>query len=109
MDASDASTEHNDVEEILMMASRLEAQAHSAEWERVEKLAVRIKSSVMKISEHDRGKAVAAVLQSLARVQTLVLVSRHDLSDKLAEIQRGRVAVRAYDHFAGQPLAAVLR
>jgi hypothetical protein len=109
MDAEFAGVEQGFDDETLQLVRRMEVQAHSGEWESVESLASRIRGRVVKIAPSERTAAIRTVLESLAKVQTLALVSRHDVSDKLAEIQRGRVAVQAYDHNAGQMPATVLR
>lgn len=85
----------------LQMASRMEELATGAEWDKVEQLAVRIKSTLLKIPDHHRRAAVLSANNSLERVQTLVLASRHDVTDKLSELRRGREATAAYDRSAG--------
>lgn len=85
----------------LQMTDRMERLATNAEWDKVEQLAVRIKNTLLEIPQGDRRASVLSANNSLERVQTLVLASRHDVTDKLSELRRGRAATAAYDQSAG--------
>ncbi len=78
------------------MVSRMESLSANGEWNRVERLALRLKSAILEIPESEREAVVIAVSRRFERVQTVALVSRSELTDKLSEIRRGRVATRAY-------------
>jgi len=81
----------------MQLATRMEALAASAQWDKVEQLTVRIRNTLLEIPDRERRAAVLEVTQSFERVQTLALASRHDVTDKLSEIRRGRAATAAYD------------
>jgi hypothetical protein len=99
MVANQASIDMSPGDQALDMVSRMEALAVKGEWTRVEQLAVRLKSAILDTPEDQRQSLVMAVNRHFERVQTLALVSRGELKDKLSEIRRGRIATRAY----GQP------
>lgn len=84
---------------VFEMLERMVALAANAEWARTERLAARLKSEVLKVPESARASLLMSVSQSLEQVQTMALVSRSDVAEKLGEIRRGRDATRAY----GQP------
>ena len=99
MVANQATLESTPEDVVLEMLERMEALAANGEWDRTERLAVRIKCAVLDVPEQIRHSSVAAVSQSLERIQTMALSSRSEVTDKLSGIRRGRVATRAY----GQP------
>lgn len=90
---------------VLDTASLMESVAAKGEWQRTEQLAMQLRRAVLDIPEGERRSLIVAVRQSLERVQTMALGSRAEVTDKLSEIRRGRVAARAY----GQPVTEVSR
>ena len=80
-----------------------------AEWEKVERLVERFKATLLEVPEPDRRAATESATRSLLRVQTVALASRHDVTDKLSELHRGRVAMRAYDRSGGSEAMGALR
>ena len=99
MVANQATIEASPGDLALDIVSRMEALAADGEWNRVEQLAVRLKSVILEIPENERQPLVVAVKRHFERVQTRALVSCSELKEKLSEIRRGRIATRAY----GQP------
>ncbi len=99
MVANQATVETSPSDLAMDTVSRMEELAVNGEWYRVEKLAVRLKSVILEIPDNERQSLLAAVNRRFERVQTIALVSRNELKDKLSEIRRGRIATRAY----GQP------
>jgi hypothetical protein len=79
--------------------ARMEALAASGEWSRIEQLAVRLRNAILEIPEDERQATIVSVGHCLERLQIKVLVSRGEVTEKLSDIRRGRVATRAY----GQP------
>jgi hypothetical protein len=108
MVATEATTDTKPAAIVLEMLERMEALAANGEWDRTERLAVRIKSAVLDVPEDERQSVVVAVSQTLERVQTRALSSRSEVTDKLSGIRRGRAATRAYGQPpAGSPSAAL--
>ncbi len=99
MVANQATVEASPSDLAMDTVSRMEELAVNGEWYRVEKLAVRLKSAILEIPDNERQPLLAAVNRRFERVQTIALVSRNELKDKLSEVRRGRIATRAY----GQP------
>ncbi len=105
MVANQVDIERTPASMVLDAASLMESVAARGEWQHTEKLAKQLKRAVLDIPASDRRVLIAAVRQSLERVQTMALGSRVEVTDKLTEIRRGRMATRAY----GQPDSATLR
>ena len=86
----------------LNMVSRMEALSADGKWDRVERLARRLNSAVLEVPERERRSLLLAVNRGFERVQTLALVARGELAEKLSELRRGRIATRAYGQPAGR-------
>lgn len=106
--ADDATLDIDPVTHVLEMVARMEALAVSGEWAGTEQLAECIKAAVLEVPENDRRRVVTAVAHGLERVQTQVLSSRNEVTEKLSAIRRGRVARRAYGQPDGAALSASL-
>lgn len=96
MVASQATMEASVASPALAMASQMESLAAKGDWQRTEQLAAQIKDALLHVPKGERGPLVISIRDSLARVQTLALSSRVEVSDKLSGIRRGRAATRAY-------------
>jgi len=96
MVASQATIEACPGDIALDIMGRMDALAANDEWSRIEQLAARLRSVILEVPESERHAVVVAVGHCLERVQTKALVSRGEVTDKLAEIRRGQVATRAY-------------
>ena len=83
------------------MTASMEALARHGEWDRVEEMAVRIRSIVMQVPEADRRETLLAVGQVIERVQSLANDARGDITEKLSAIRRGQDATAAYGSATG--------
>ena len=99
MAANQATIDARPADVAMDLVARMEALAESSEWSRVEQLAVRLRNTVLEIPESERQAAIVSIGHCLERLQIKVLVSRGEVTEKLSDIRRGRVATRAY----GQP------
>ena len=99
MAANSARIEASPADVAMDMMARMESLAESGDWNRVEQLAVRLRNIVLEIPESDREASIVSISHCLERLQVKVLVSRGEVTEKLSDIRRGRVATRAY----GQP------
>lgn len=99
MAANSARIEASPADVAMDMMARMESLAESGDWNRVEQLAVRLRNIVLEIPESDREASIVSISHCLERLQVKVLVSRGEVTEKLSDIHRGRVATRAY----GQP------
>lgn len=109
MAANTVSMDLNPSAIALDMVSRMDALAAKGEWDQVETLATRIKHTLMDIPEAERRSVMIGVTQTIERIKTIVLSSRHDVTDKLTEIRRGRMATEAYGYTSGSEATAALR
>lgn len=106
MAAQQATVEAGPIENAMDLLARMDALvAKNEDWHRIERLVTRVQSAILDIPEDERRESVTAMKRCLERVQSKALASRVDIKDKLSEIQRGRVATRAY----GQPPAGSSR
>lgn len=96
MVASQAAMEQSPEGIVMEMSADMEAHAAAGDWERVEDLAVRIRSAVMAVPESQRREALLAVRRSMEHVQTAAHDARSDVTEKLSAIRRGKDATRAY-------------
>lgn len=78
------------------MTASMEAHAASGEWERVEEIAVKLRTAIMQVPEHERRDTVLAVRRSMDKVQTLAQNARNDVTGKLSAIRLGKDATAAY-------------
>ncbi len=99
MVANQASIESRPADTAIETVARMEASVASGDWVRAEQLAVRLRHIVIEVPESERQAVIVSVGHCLDRLQTKVLQSRGEASEKLTDIRRGRVANRAY----GQP------
>ena len=81
---------------VLEMAASMAQHADAGEWERVEELAVRIRSAIMEVPEDRRREVVMDVQRCLQHVNEMAEKYRGDIADRLSVIRRGRHAARAY-------------
>jgi len=79
--------------------ARMEALATRGDWSDVEQLTVRLRHTVLEVPESERQAVIVTIGHCLDRLQTKVLESRGEVSEKLTDIRRGRAANIAY----GQP------
>lgn len=99
MVAHQASIESRPADLAMETVARMEAFGASGEWGRVDQLAVRLRHIVLEVPEVEREAVIVSISHCLERLQIKVLAARGEVSEKLTDIRRGRVANRAY----GQP------
>ncbi|MDH3532688.1 MAG: hypothetical protein OEO82_07140 [Gammaproteobacteria bacterium] len=80
----------------MEMTASMEAYAASGEWQRVEEIAAKLRNTVTQVAEDQRRETLLAVRRSIESVQTLASNARHDVTEKLSAIHRGKTATRAY-------------
>ena len=96
MVASQAAMQERPGAVVLEMAASMAQHADAGEWERVEELAVRIRSAIMEVPEDQRRNVVLDVQRHLQHVNEMAEKYRGDIADRLSVIRRGRHAARAY-------------
>ena len=96
MVASQAVLEHGPIREVAEVSARMEAQAASGEWDKVEDLAGKLRSAVMAVPEPQRRDALLMAHRTIEHIQELASVARQTTAEKLSAIRRGRDATRAY-------------
>lgn len=99
MPANQATIESRPADLAIETVARMEALATSGDWSGVEQLAVRLRHIVIEVPESERQAVIVSIGHCLDRLQTKVLESRGEVSEKLTDIRRGRAANKAY----GQP------
>ena len=96
MVASQAAMQQSPDDVVFEMSASMEAFAASGDWERVEELAIRLRSAVMQVPEDKRRDAMLATRRSLEQVQSLAQFAHHDAAEKLTAIRRGKDVTKAY-------------
>ena len=96
MVASQAAMRERPEAVVLEVAESMARHADAGEWERVEELAVRIRSAIMEVPEDQRRDVVLDVQRRLQHVNEMAEKYRGDIADRLSVIRRGRHAARAY-------------
>lgn len=96
MVASPANIESRPSEVALELIDSMQILLQNAEWQRIEKLVLRVRNVVLELPEDERLPILTAMNNCIERVRSEALVSRANIKDKLSEIQRGRVATQAY-------------
>ena len=96
MVASQAAMQERPEAVVLEMAASMVQHADAGEWERVEELAVRIRSAILEVPEDQRRNVVLDVQRRLQHVNEMAEKYRGDIADRLSVIRRGRHAARAY-------------
>lgn len=99
MGANQANIESSPADIAMDLMARMESLAESGDWNRVERLAVRLRNTVLEVPESERQACVVSISHCLERLQVKVLVARGEVTEKLSDIRRGQLATRAY----GQP------
>ena len=101
MAASQAAMQQRPGEVASEMSASMEAHASSGDWERVEEIAVKLRSVIMQVPERERRAAILAARRSVEKVQALAQQDRADVTGKLAAIRRGKDATAAYGSATG--------
>ena len=81
----------------LEMSEHIETLAAAGEWDDVEDIVARLRSTIMRIPEAERRAVILRVQASLERVAVEAGNARQDLTGKLTELRRGEAAKRAYE------------
>ena len=96
MVASQAAMQERPETVALEMAQSMAEHAGAGDWERVEELAVSIRSAIMQVPESRRRDVLLNVQRHLQHVNDMAEKYRGDIADRLSVIRRGRHAARAY-------------
>lgn len=99
MIANQATIESRPADLAMETVARMEAFGASGDWNRVDQLSVRLRHIVLEVPEDEREAVIVSISHCLERLHIKVLTARGEVSEKLTDIRRGRVANRAY----GQP------
>lgn len=83
------------------MSERMEANAAAGDWQRVEEIAVRLRSVVMQVPVAKRRTILVAIRRSIDKVQSAAKNAHHDVTGKLSAIRRGQDATKAYNSSTG--------
>lgn len=83
------------------MSDSMEAFARHGEWDRVEEIAAKLRSAVMRVPEEQRRETLLLLSRSIELVQSLAEGARDDVKDKLSAIRRGKDATLAYGSATG--------
>lgn len=81
---------------VLHMIASMEALAAEEDWQGVENISENFGRVVLQIPADERRDTLLAVQRSIENVQAAALEARHQVSDKLTSIKRGKDATRAY-------------
>ena len=83
-------------ETALDMAREMLAQAERGDWERVERVAVMLRSAILEVPEAERREIAAIAEKATEQVRTLAELARGDVASRLKALRRGQNAARAY-------------
>ena len=81
----------------LALCERMEELAIAGEWNDVEDIAVRLRTTVMHVPEADRRSVLLAVKRSTEKVAAGAKKARQAVTDKLSDLRRGQAAKKAYE------------
>ena len=96
MAASQEAMQHKLDRVTVEITDSIEVHAAAGDWERVEELAIKLRTAVMQVPEHDRKQAILAAARCLESVQAAAQEAKDAVTGKLSAIRRGKDAARAY-------------
>jgi hypothetical protein len=80
----------------LDMTREMLALARHGDWDRVERVAVMLRSAVLDVPEAERREIAAAADKATEQVRALAEQARGDVASRLKALRRGQNAARAY-------------
>lgn len=78
-----------------MIHEMLELARHG-DWERIERIAVMLRSAMLEVPENERREIAAAAEEATEQVRALAEHARGDVASRLKALRRGQNAARAY-------------
>ena len=96
MVASQAAMRERPESVVLEMAASMAKHADAGDWDRVEELAVRLRSAILEVPENRRRNVVFDVQRRLQHVNEMAEKHRSDIADRLSVVRRGQHAAKAY-------------
>ncbi len=82
---------------VMEMSQRMEALVAAGDWDEVEDIIMRIRSTVMNVPEANRRAVVIALQRSTEKVSAEAKIARQTVTGKISELRRGQVAKKAYE------------
>ena len=83
-------------ETVQDMTSTMETMAEQGDWDRVEEIAIRLRTAIMQVPEYERRSLLIAARHSTEKVHAAAAHARGKITGKLSAIRRGRDAAKAY-------------
>lgn len=80
----------------LDMTREMLALAEHGDWERIERVAVMLRTAILDVPEAERREIVAAADKATEQVRELAELARGDVASRLKALRRGQNAARAY-------------
>ncbi len=81
---------------VLEMSEHMQVLAANADWAEAERIAVRLRSAIMNVSETKRRSLLAVAQRSTDKVSAEAEKARQDVSGRISAIRRGQAATKAY-------------
>ena len=80
----------------LDMAREMLTLAQHGDWERIERVAIMLRSAILEVPEADRREIAAMAEKATEQVRALAENARGDVASRLKALRRGQNAARAY-------------
>ncbi len=74
----------------------MEAAAEQGEWGRVEEFSEQLRTIIANVPADERRTAIETAQRATRKMHERAESARHEITDKLSEIRRGRSAAKAY-------------
>lgn len=97
MVASRAALEPTPESIVMQLSEQMQSLAEAGEWERIEDIALRIRSAVLNVPEAERRSVLLEVHRSLQQVEAAAIEARQTVTERISELRRGQVAKKAYE------------
>jgi len=97
MAASQAALAETATTVALEMSEHIETLAAAGEWDDVEDIVARLRSTIMRVPEAERRSVILEVQASLERVAVAATSARESITGKISELRRGQAAKKAYE------------
>ncbi len=97
MAASQAALAETATTVALEMSEHIEMLAAAGEWDDVEDIMARLRSTIMRVPEAERRSVILEVQASLERVAVAATGARESITGKISELRRGQAAKKAYE------------
>ncbi|MDJ0699963.1 MAG: hypothetical protein QNJ07_08915 [Woeseiaceae bacterium] len=84
------------MESLLELVAAMDAAAERGEWGRIEEFSQQLRVIIADVPAAERRAAIETAQRTMRRLHQKAESARHDITDKLSEIRRGRDAAKAY-------------